>query len=248
MRSSTARNRRTILVMIALTAIGLAPRLGECASLSPSRSSLARQNAAAQRHDFTYLVTRSQLQRFVANGWLVPLDGNSDYRLKDVSFPFARPEVRLFVERLASQYRDACGEALVVTSLTRPKNYQPPNASPLSVHPTGMALDLRRPNNWRCRSWLEGVLSSLEDRRVLEATRERFPPHYHVAVYPQAYTRYVERLTGDARVATHLVSRGDTLWKIARAHSTTVGVVKQHNGLRSNRIYPGQLLEVPLGD
>ena len=38
----------------------------------------------------------------------------------DVSFPFARPEVELFVQRLSGQYRRACGEQLVVTSLTRP--------------------------------------------------------------------------------------------------------------------------------
>ena len=38
---------------------------------------------------------------------------------------YARPEVVLFLERLGKQYREACGEPLVVTSLTRPKSSQP---------------------------------------------------------------------------------------------------------------------------
>ena len=42
----------------------------------------------------------------------IPLDRVNTYR--------ARPEVALFIRRLAAQYRAACGEQLVVTSLTRP--------------------------------------------------------------------------------------------------------------------------------
>jgi hypothetical protein len=220
--------------------------LDAAAGLRGTRSSLARQNIEARRHDFTFLVTRSQVSRFVQKGWLVHLAGNSNYRLKEVSFPYARPEVKLFVERLSSQYRSACGEQLVVTSLTRPKNYQPRNASPKSVHPTGMALDMRRPNNWTCRSWLETVLVTLESRGVLEATYERRPPHYHIAVFPRKYSDYVKRIGDNPQIATHLVSRGDTLARIARKHKTSVETVKAFNGLRSDRIYPGQLLEVPV--
>lgn len=220
--------------------------LDAAAGLRGTRSSLARQNIEARRHDFTFLVTRSQVSRFVQKGWLVRLPGNSNYRLKEVSFPYARPGVKLFVERLSSQYRSACGEQLVVTSLTRPKNYQPRNASPQSVHPTGMALDMRRPNNWTCRSWLERVLVTLESRGVLEATYERRPPHYHIAVFPRKYSDYVKRIGDSPQIATHLVSRGDTLARIARKHKTSVETVKAFNGLRSDRIYPGQLLEVPV--
>jgi hypothetical protein len=220
--------------------------LDAAAGLRGTRSSLARQNIEARRHDFTFLVTRSQVLRFVQKGWLVRLPGNSNYRLKEVSFPYARPEVKLFVERLSSQYHSDCGEQLVITSLTRPKNYQPRNASPQSVHPTGMALDMRRPNNWACRSWLERVLVTLESRGVLEATYERRPPHYHIAVFPRKYSDYVKRIGNSPQIATHLVSRGDTLARIARKHKTSVETVKAFNGLRSDRIYPGQLLEVPV--
>jgi hypothetical protein len=160
-------------------------------SLIGSKASMVRQNHAARQHDYTYLRTTSQVNEFVRRGLLVRLRGNSDYRVADVSFPYARTEVKTFVERLGSQYHDACRERLVVTSLTRPTSRQPRNASPLSVHPTGMAIDFRRSNRPACRAFLEKTLLTLEGREVLEATKENHPPHYHVSLFPEPYTRYL---------------------------------------------------------
>ena len=218
-------------------------------SLRGSASALDQQTRQARQHDFTYVRGTAQLRRFVDAGLLVPVHGNADYTLRDVSFPFARPEVRLFIERLSGQYRRACGERLVVTSLTRPQSHQPHNASDRSVHPTGMALDLRRPRG-TCRQWLEGTLLYLEDQEVLEATAERSPPHYHVAVYPVQYAAYVDRLTaratGRARPPrTYVVRRGDTLWGIAQRHGTSPAALRRANSLPSTRIHPGQSLTVP---
>jgi LysM repeat protein len=170
-------------------------------SLRGSAASLDIQNLVAQQHNFTYLETSADVSRFVDGGFLVHLGGNSNYDLADVSFPYARPEVQLFIERLSEQYRAACGEKLVVTSLTRPKDRQPANASPRSVHPTGMAVDLRLSQKTACRSWLERTLLSLEGSGVLNATRETNPPHYHVAVFPQQYAAYVSKLEGGAQLA-----------------------------------------------
>ena len=158
-----------------------------------SHESLLRQNEEAREHDFTYLRTSADVRDYAQQGLLVRLAGNADYELAgdEVSFPYARPEVKTFVERLSGQYRDACGERLVVTSLTRPITRQPPNASTISVHPTGMAIDLRRSDSSGCRQWLETVLLDLEGKGVLEATREQYPPHYHVAVFPNPYLQYV---------------------------------------------------------
>jgi len=171
-----------------------------------------------------------------------------------VSFPFTRPAVRLFIERLAAQYRRACKQRLVVTSLTRPRSHQPRNASIRSVHPTGMALDLRRPGG-TCRRWLESTLLSLERRAVLEATVERRPPHYHVVVFPEAYLSYVDRLTASAKASgperverVHVVRRGDSLWRIARRHGLSAGSLSRVNGLTSSRIHPGQTLRIPVSD
>ena len=165
-----------------------------------STTTMQRQNRIAQQHDYTFLRTSSQVRRFVSSGFLERLNGNSDYSLAGVSHPYARPAVRLFVERLASQYRSACGEKLVVTSLTRPVLEQPRNASDLSVHPAGMAVDLRISRKRSCVSWLEKTLLSLEKQGVLDATRERRPPHYHVALFPDPYTRYVTKIAGPSAV------------------------------------------------
>jgi hypothetical protein len=221
-------------------------------SLRGSRSSMDRQNRIAREHDYTYIESPDRVLFFAEQGWLVPIRSGKDFTVKgDVSFPYARPEVELFVQRLGSQYRRACGEQLVVTSLTRPANRQPRNASDRSVHPTGMALDIRYSWNRACRDWLEGVLVSLERQGVLEATLERRPRHYHVAIFPNQYSDYVETLA--AREADgepqqeYRVRRGDSLWTIARAHGTTVDRLKDHNGIRGNRIFAGQLIDLPPG-
>ena len=249
------RRRCAAALLAAGLLLGGAPDGISAQSLRGSSASLDRQVAQARRHDFTHLEGAGQLRRFVDAGFLVHVGGNRDYTLVDVSFPFARPEVRLFIERLSSQYRRACNERLVVTSLTRPLSHQPRNASDRSVHPTGMAIDLRRPGG-RCRGWLEGVLLSLEARGVLEATHERRPPHYHVAVYPKPYAAYVRQMTARAArgtgetpaadaVTVHVVRRGDSLERIARLYGATIDALRRANGLTSSLIHPGQSLRVP---
>ncbi|HSG48845.1 MAG TPA: LysM peptidoglycan-binding domain-containing protein, partial [Longimicrobiales bacterium] len=108
----------------------------------------------------------------------------------------------------------------------------------------------------RCRQWLERVLLSLEGAGVVEATRERFPPHYHVAVFPRQYTAYVDQLqrrqatrvaAAEAERAAYEVRNGDSLWTIARAHGTTVEEIRALNGLRGSTIFAGQVIEVPRG-
>jgi LysM repeat protein len=165
-------------------------------TLRGSQHAMQKQNRVAHQHDYTFLQTSADVRRFIDLGLLVELPGNDDYELAKVSHPYARPAVKLFVERLATQYRAACGEKLVITSLTRPVREQPRNASDLSVHPAGMAVDLRVSGRAACRVWLERTLMSLERQGVLDAIRERNPPHYHVALFPEQYTRYVARLSG----------------------------------------------------
>jgi hypothetical protein len=173
----------------------------EAQALKGSRTAMRKQNVVAQKQDYSFLRTTSDVREFVEKGLLVPVKGNSFIKLADVSFPYTRPAVKTFIDRLAPQYQDACGEKLVITSLTRPLSRQPRNAHELSVHPAGMALDLRASRRSSCRRWLEGTLLSLEGKGVLEATRERRPAHYHVAIFPSAYLSYVERLTGDTKLA-----------------------------------------------
>jgi hypothetical protein len=230
------------ILIVTTTTLLLAPS-NHAQSLSGSPASMDRQAQQARIHDFTYIEDAQRVRRFVDGGLLVHVEGSGDYDLHDVSYPYARPAVKLFVERLAGQFHSACGEVLTVTSLTRPRSEQPANAHDQSVHPTGMAIDLRMPGTPRCRDWLNRVLLSLEGTGVLEATRERNPAHYHVAIYPEIYESYVRSLRADVR--EYVVQRGDALFSIARTNGTTVSALSSANGLESDRILPGQVLRLP---
>ena len=162
--------------------------------LHGSRRALAKAHRVARRNDYTFLRTAAAVREFVRKERLQRVVSTPDLIVKSgVAFPYARPAVKVFVERLAAQYRAATGDQLVITSLTRPLSLQPDNASALSVHPTGMAVDLRVPTNVAHRKWLERTLLALEDKVVLDVTKERNPAHYHVAVFPRAYESYVAR-------------------------------------------------------
>ncbi len=240
--SSPRRGRNAALSLLAIATTCAAPLLEapllEGQSLMGSHESLLRQNEEAREHDFTYLRTSEDVRSYIQQGLLVRLPGNADYELatEEVSFPYARPEVKTFVERLSEQYRAACGERLVVTSLTRPITRQPPNASVISVHPTGMAADLRRSDSSGCRQWLETVLLDLEGKGVIEATREQYPPHYHVAVFPNPYLQYLA--SGEAlpeiQVArsTHETATRSRIVRVVHhrrgAHGRTVVAVSHH--------------------
>ena len=176
------------------TAVALASTLAvgtaEASGLKGSPASMRIQHSVARDNDFTFLRTPAQVREFVEKGRLVPVTGNEDYRVNKVSFPYARPDVVTFIERIGRLYHEATNQQLVVTSLTRPTSSQPANAHKLSVHPAGMAVDLRIPADSDARRWLETELLKLESDGVLDVTREKRPPHYHVAVFPERFAAY----------------------------------------------------------
>jgi LysM repeat protein len=262
--------RSLLGVLTFLVAVSGASRSAMAQSLRGSASSLDRQVHQARLHDFSYLRRPTQLDRFVQEGRLVPVESTRDYRLTGVSFEVARPEVKLFLDRVGHEYRRRCGEPMVVTSLTRPTSAQPSNASARSVHPTGMAVDLRRPAGRSCRTWLESKLIALEDAGVLEATREKAPPHYHVAIFPHEYAAFVRVVSAPSRQQqiepaptstravpastsassagarpVHTVKSGETLWRISRTYGITVMALQVANGLVSPAVAAGQSLRIP---
>ncbi|GLC25981.1 DUF5715 family protein [Roseisolibacter agri] len=192
----TRRAGPALLLALAL-ALALAPAVASAnpTALGGSMASMVRQHRVAESEGLAFSRTEARVDRLVADGALEPVPGNADYIvLESVGHKVARPEVRLLVERLAAQYRAATGDPLVVTSLVRPLDEQPANAHRLSVHPAGIAMDLRVPANAESRRWLERTLLALERAGVLDVTREQRPPHYHVAVFPAAYRAYVAKL------------------------------------------------------
>ncbi|MEE2644982.1 MAG: DUF5715 family protein [Myxococcota bacterium] len=159
-------------------------------ALVGSAASMDKQNREMRRHRFSRIKSPRPIKGLVAKKVLVRVRPSKVLELAYVSFPFVRPAVNRFLKALAKRYWRECRAPLVVTSLLRPLSHQPRNASPRSVHPTGMAFDLRLPSG-KCRRWLQRELVELERRGVLEATQERRPPHFHVALFPKAYERYL---------------------------------------------------------
>jgi nucleoid-associated protein YgaU len=202
----------------------------------------------AKAADFSFFETSASVRRAVNAGILVRLPANdADFDLHEVGYPYVRPATLTFVNRLGAQYADACGETLVVTSAVRPETRQPANSTERSVHPTGMAVDLRKSESARCLRWLRSALLDLERDGLIEATEEHHPAHFHVAVFPSQYTRYVAARQSTVTLATYVVRRGDTLSEIAHEHDVTVKALIRANGLDDNTILPGQELRIPNG-
>jgi len=161
--------------------------------LSGSPSSMVHQHQIAVAEDYSFLRTPNEVQSLATAGKLVRVDDDENLVLSKVSYPYTRPEVRDFVERFAARFRAVTGSRLVVTSLTRPTSTQPRNAHKLSVHPAGMAVDLRVPADSAQRAFLEQSLLAMERDGVLDVTRERSPAHYHIAVFAEGFARYAAR-------------------------------------------------------
>jgi hypothetical protein len=167
--------------------------LAEAADFRGTPAKMERQHEVAVEESYSFLRTAADVTRLVASGALVPVTANADLALSGVSFPFARPEVRSFVEQFAARYHQATGERLVVTSLTRPEAAQPRNAHVLSVHPAGMAVDLRVPASSADRTWFDGALADMQRQGLVDVTREHTPPHYHIAVYAERWAPFAAR-------------------------------------------------------
>ena len=193
---------RTSLLAVLLAFPG---RTALASELAGSPSSMVHQHAVAVEEDYTFLRTPADVRRFVDAGRLVPVKPTSDYTLSGVSYPYTRPEVLSFIEHFAASYRAATGSRLVVTSLTRPLAKQPANAHALSVHPAGMAVDLRVPASSENREFLERALLSMEQAGLLDVTREHHPSHFHIAVFAPKFEPYAALL--DSVTAIEKASR-----------------------------------------
>jgi hypothetical protein len=224
-------------------------------SLRGSAASVDLMYERAQDDDLTFYRTPSAVRTAIDDGLLVPVPLGSDVAIAHgVRHPYVLPSTRDWLTEFAHRYRDRCGDALVVTSGARSLAEQPRNGSAKSVHPTGMAVDLRRPTG-TCLRWLRTALLSEERAGVVEATEERHPRHFHVAVFPgmpaiavriSSHPGFHPGATSRPAYERYRVRPGDTLWDIAKRSDTTVAALRAINKLRSVQIVPGQTLLVPV--
>jgi hypothetical protein len=152
-------------------------------TLRGSKGSVEKMYWFAVTHRMSFRQSPEAIDADAARGRLVQLGGSLDYELAGgVGWPYVTPETKRFVELFAEQYSAVCDGPLVLTSASRPLSRQPRNANKHSVHPAGIAIDLRRPPRGPCLDWTRQALMELERRGVVEATEERRPVHFHVAV------------------------------------------------------------------
>ena len=265
MPHSFARLICTISAAFCLT-VALAPRShaqrrsAASPELKGSKASVEKMYDFARVNRMPFYLTPTNVDRAIAEGRLVALTGDSTYELtRGVGYSYSTREAKAFVLAFAPQYLAACGVPLTVTSAARPMSRQPHNANPHSVHPTGIAVDIRRPPGGPCQTWLRGALTELEHRGIVEATEERHPVHLHVAVIVRpgakvllpnlVQTVVARQVTTPAVVAanattsnvdvavtgkppvqrTYTVRQGDTLWDIANRTGVSMTALTKAN-------------------
>jgi hypothetical protein len=184
---------RPLLSLVSVAGLAFAvawPHAATAQSLRGSRRSVNRMHDRAVASRLRFYENARAVRTATARGHFVRLGGNANYRVAITGdAAVVLPTTRDFVRQLAARYRAACGSPLVVTGALRPLARRLANSSPQSVHPTGMAVDLRKPSG-RCLAWLRRTLLAYERAGLIEATEERRPPHFHIAVFPRAPQRY----------------------------------------------------------
>jgi hypothetical protein len=230
-------------------------------SLRGSKASVEKMYDFAQRYRYPFYLTPTNIDTAIAHGRLVELTGDSTYELtRGVQENYTTREAKQFITMFAPQYLYACGSPLTVTSAARALSRQPRNANPHSVHPAGIAVDIRRPSPGPCLNWVRSALAQLEAQGIVEATEELHPIHLHVAVLqapgakvvlpnlvrgmvaaarvpptPVVFATVVSFANGavtlPARGArTYVVRQGDTLYDIANKTGVSVQALAAENG------------------
>ena len=206
-------------------------------SLRGSSASLDRQQDARRRAHLKLHLNKTSVRRSIQKGELKRVRPSRNLELANVSYPYAHPKLHQLLQRLSGLYWRHCRTPLVVTSLLRPRDEQPRNASPRSVHPAGIAVDLRVPPH-ACRRWLRDTLSSWEREHLIEATREYRPPHFHVVIIPHRLNhRIINGLSGGKQSPARRVqptpkTRSDRRRAERRSRRSAMGKTKKYRRTR----------------
>jgi len=189
MRLSTALMLRSLITLAMLAfggglALAQSPGAPGRVSLRGSPASVDRAYEAAIARGLAFQTTKRAVDSAAAAGVYVRLVRGSSYDVRGVALPYVLPATQAVLADLGARFRASCGERLVVTGALRLTSRHLANGHRKSVHPTGMAVDLRSPYG-RCRRWLRTALRELERAGRVDAPEERRPPHFHLTVFPE---------------------------------------------------------------
>ncbi len=164
------------------------------------RASLVGGEVSSSEQQFRYaeqsgvvIIMSDNFDGLVRSGDLVRLEG-PNIRLRSASvIPYVLPSTKVFVLQLAHDFgQQGCGELVVNDALRVAGNVMPSAASSYSVHPRGMAVDIRVNGiSEQCETWMNTYLMEKETEGKVDATREhwkvvrgqRVPnPHFHLVV------------------------------------------------------------------
>lgn len=154
---------------------------GQASLVGGQYTSSEAQHSYAQMKQLPFLVSESDYSARIANGELIRLQGAYIHAI--ARRPYVLPSTYRFVEKLAFDYYNAGCGYLTITSASRLVSERPRNGSIFSVHPVGMAVDVRVNGiGETCENWLNAYLLGKEALGEVDATREFRPPHYHLVV------------------------------------------------------------------
>ena len=129
------------------------------------------------------MTTETEYQSRINSGYFVRLEGLFlDVRARR---PYALPQTVAFLIKMSQAYSAAgCGQLIIMDAL-RLTTERPVNGSVYSVHPTGMAVDIRTKYiPIECADWLRAYVSQKEAAGEVDGTQELRPEHLHVVVVP----------------------------------------------------------------
>ena len=164
--------------------------IGRVSLVGGEVSSSEQQFRYAAEKQVPFMTSEADYQMRIASGYFVRLE--NPFMDVQARRPYVLPSTVAFVVELATEYYAAgCGR-LVVRDALRITNEQPSNGSNYSVHPAGMAVDLRvRDIGEACESWMNNYLLEKEAEGRVDATREYWKmvrgqkvpnPHFHLVV------------------------------------------------------------------
>lgn len=175
--------------------------------LRPSEEALAFENKAADDAGLPRFKDRSELEKAIADGELVPIEDTVAYYIHEELgeedpdnaelYAYARPWTKKFLDDVLGRASKQFKKKFPLTSLVRTDEYQETllehnraaatgdTPETRSTHLTGATVDIGfKYARWKTRQWLRKRLIALEKEGKILAIEERSQNCFHVLVLP----------------------------------------------------------------